>query len=140
MSVAIWPTDLPRPLRRPYSAQPHDLRRARQGSYGPPSYERASSARIRDMALSLALDPVQRDLFWHFFEDIVQDGIKPFWMPDPTRDGWQLYAPDGAALQTPDGQPLERSARLLCIFGSELPSETLQGQTFTLSFRVVVLP
>ena len=59
---------------------------------------------------------------------------------NPVTDGWPLLHETGAPLLYEDGTPILMSAQWLCIFGDEMPSETLRGMTFTKSFSVWVMP
>ncbi|APX21321.1 hypothetical protein [Salipiger profundus] len=140
MTVPSWPTALPRPLRSSYRASATDPRLKRAQDAPVPAYRRRYSSVARGLQLSLVLSRAQKAVFDTFHTETTGFGTTPFWMPDPVTDGWPLLTPEGQYLLTPEGQRILLSARLLCVFGDEVPSETLRGMSFTVSFSVWVMP
>lgn len=143
MSVTLtWPAELDPPERETWGIGWNDARDHRRGDYGPPRFGGRVSATSRPVQMSLVCTAMQRAVFNRFFVDDTKKGKLLFWMPDPTRDGWPLATPTGAALLTPTGTPLLISARWLCVFGADgLPQESIVDQVrFRMSFALEVLP
>ncbi|MGR3273382.1 hypothetical protein DU478_17430 [Thalassococcus profundi] len=139
MTVLDWPATLPRPLRSGYQGQLVDPRLAKNAEVGPPGYRRRYSSVPRTVAMSVVVSRSQKAEFEQFHVETLRHGTLPFWMPDPTTDGWALLTDTGAPLLTSAGAPVSLAARWLCLFGTP-PSETLRGQSFTLSFNISVMP
>lgn len=142
MSVTlIWPTELDPPERESWGAQWDDARAHRSGEGRPSRYGRRMSAVSERVQMSLICTARQRAIFKRFYIRDTRRGALLFWMPDPSRDGWPLATPTGAPLVTPGGAPLQISARWLCLFGRETPTEASANQVeFRMSFAVEVLP
>lgn len=140
MTVPVWPSRLPKPMRAAYTAQYDDPRLARSGQAGPPGYRLKSSAVARQVALTLAVTRDEKAVFDNFHRDMTGFGTLPFWMPDPTTDGWPMLTDTGAPVLTETGAPVLMSAQWLCLFGSQMPRETIQGAFFQIAFAVAVMP
>lgn len=140
MTVAVWPTELPRPERAGWQAQAVDPRLKRKVDTGMPGYRRRWSNSPKDVALSMTVSRSQKAVFDTFLEYTIDLGTRPFHMPDPTTDGWPLFVDSGAPLTTSDGTPILLSARWLCILGDDMPRERIKGVRFQISFRVWVMP
>jgi len=145
MTIATWPSELPKPDRDTWSRTDQDARRNRQSETGPPLPGRprySNAAKL--VSLSLYLDRNEKAVFDNFFEFETRRGSLLFWMPDPTTDGWRLFHSDGSPILisggTNDGEPLLLAARWLCSFGKTLPSEAVVGTRFRISFSVTVMP
>lgn len=135
MSVAVWPSDLPRPLRASFSGRRIDQRIAKPGPVR--GYRRRATTLAKQYSLSLALDRSQKAVFDIFVDVTLSDGVLPFYMPDPTTDGWHVLDHNGVPLLQSEGVSLLLSARWLCQF-AELPQEQLYGRGFLIQFEVVV--
>jgi len=140
MSVAEWPADLPKPQRSGYQAQFQDPRKGRSAEAGPPGWDRRYSGVARMVSLSIDVTRSQKAVFDNFFEDVALHGSLPFWMPDPVTDGWALLTSDGVPLLDQDGAPILLSARWLCLFGQDMPTETIYATRFVIGFSVAVMP
>lgn len=140
MTIPIWPAELPRPDRDTWQRSPQDARIKRQSDAGPPAYRRRFSAVADQVSLSLTLTRDGAARFDRFYADATAGGSLPFWMPDPTLDGWELDTAEGDALTTHDGTPLLISAWWLCLFGATVPAESIIGSEWRKTFTVVVLP
>lgn len=140
MTTLTWPASLPRPLRNAYQAANADPRLRKQSEAGPPGFRRAYSSVARSVSLSVVLSRAEKALFEQFHETDTQHGTLPFWMPDPTTDGWPMLDGAGNQVLHESGQVILLSANWLCLFGDEPPSETLQGMSFTISFSIWVMP
>ncbi len=140
MSVPTWPETLPRPERSSWQSKLQDSRRKRQNDAGPPAYARKFSSVARLISLSVVLDRNQRAVFDTFYEVTCAFGSSFFYMPDPTTDGWPLLSSDGQPMLTEEGIPILMSATWLCLWGDDVPVETLVGIEFRKSFSVVVMP
>lgn len=138
--IPIWPAGLPKPDRETWQRTPQEARIKRQNQNGPPGYRRRFSSAAQMVTLSLTLTRADAALFDEFFFSSTEQGSLPFWMPDPTRDGWALMAAGGGALITHDGRQILIGAWWLCIFGDSLPTEAIVGGEFRKTFSVVVLP
>ena len=138
--TGIWPADLPRPMQRPYQAQRADPRQERTTEKGPPAYRRLYSAVPKSVGLTIDVTRSQKAVFDQFHDEVSRHGVLPFWMDDPTTDGWALLGSDGAPIRTDDGSPILLAARWLCLFGTETPIETIIGVRFQIVFSVTVMP
>ncbi|WPY94673.1 hypothetical protein T8T21_00675 [Limimaricola variabilis] len=139
MSIATWPTVLPRPTRSDWQAQWDDPRQRRSAG-GPPGYRRRYSATAKSVSLRIDVPRADKTVFDIFYEKTTRMGSLPFWMPDPTTDGWPLLTADGDPVVDATGAPLLLSARWLCLFGAEPPVETMRGVRFQFAFSVSVMP
>ena len=140
MSVSVWPEELPKPMRTGYQSQIDDARIAKNRDTGPIGWRRRWSSISRSVSLTVMVDRSLKAVFDEFYEYEVGAGSLPFWMPDPTTDGWALFTSDGKPLLTSDGTPILMAAQWLCIFGKQTPMQTIVGREFNISFSVVVLP
>ena len=140
MSVAVWPSDLPKPTREGYQSQFDDPRLAKSRSTGPMGWRKRWSATTEAVSLAVQLSRAQKGDFDQFFQEDCQFGSLPFWMPDPVSDDWPLLAQDGTPLLLDDETPLLMAARWLCLWGKEMPVERVVGVEFSISFSVLVMP
>lgn len=144
MTVPVWPTDLPRPERDTWGAEQQDARQRRQNDAGPPGFRRRFSKAAKKVSLSVQLSRDLKAVFDRFFDEDTKGGSLPFWMPDPTTDGWYLLTSSGERLLISggvnDGKPLLIAALWLCSFGEQMPRETVVGREFRISFSLVVYP
>lgn len=140
MSVPTWPTSLPRPMRRDWQAQVQDPRLSKSAETGPPAYRRrwSNTARLVQMTVDVSRDGKAE--FERFVMRTTEHAALPFYMPDPTTDGWPLTDTAGVPLLTSEGQPLLASAMWLCLFDQPFPTETIIGNRFRMAFAVAVLP
>lgn len=139
MTVANWPAELPRPSRKDYSAQLID-NRLKKRSRGVPGHRRATSLAGETVTLSIFVTRSLRAVFEEFYRTETGGGTLPFYMPDPTTDGWPLLADDGAPLLQPDGTPILLSATWLCLWGDATPLVKVRGVRFDINFSVTVMP
>lgn len=136
----VWPQTLPRPTRGGHQASWQEARIAKQAETGPPGYRRRFSSVARPHSLSVILSRSQKGIFDVFYQHEIKHGGVPFWMPDPTTDGWPMLTGDGQPVLTGDGARVVLAARWLCLMGPP-PVETIYGQVeFQISFQVDVLP
>lgn len=140
MSYPNWPEVLPRPERNSWQTSPQDARQKRRSDAGPVSYRRRFSSASRSVSLSVILDRDQKAVFDNFYVEDIALGARLFWMPDPTTDGWPLLTDDGSALLTDEGTPILLGETWLVTMGDNLPTETVIGVEFRISFSVEVMP
>ncbi len=140
MSVSVWPSSLPNPQREGFQMQALDPRLRRVAETGPPGYRRRWSSVASVVSLSIDVTRNEKATFDGFYEQAVQFGSLPFYMPDPVTDGWPMLDHEGTPVLTSDGGPLLLSAQWLCLFGDETPLHTIQGIRFVVSFTVAVMP
>ncbi|QND45301.1 hypothetical protein HB780_05995 (plasmid) [Rhizobium lusitanum] len=140
MTVATWPIELPKPERESWQSSPQESRLKRNNEAGPPSYRSRFSSVADQVSLSILVDRNGKAIFDRFHRSTTSRGSKPFYMPDPTTDGWKLYAADGRPLLTAAGRQILLSARWLCMFGDTMPAEAIVGVEFRKSFSVWVMP
>jgi hypothetical protein len=140
MTIPTWPSELPRPERDTWQKTPQEARLKRNNDSGPPSYRRRFSSVAKSVNLSILVGRGQKAVFDRFFDDTTAGGSLPFYMPDPTTDGWKLLTADGRSLLTSDGRQILLAARWLCLFGESLPTETIVGIEFRLTFSISVMP
>lgn len=139
MSIPSWP-ELPLPTQAGYGFQPEDPRTKRTREAGPPGYRPRYSSVATTMRLGLDLDRNQREIFWDFYRKDCKNGSTTFTMADPITDNWPLLSIDGKPLLNEAGRPLLLAKRLLCLWGDEVPSETLEGLRFKLTFAISIMP
>lgn len=140
MTIPTWPASLPKPERKPWSRSPFEARIKRQPEAGPPGYRRRFSSVAESVALSIVVSRAGKAVFDQFYEETTAFGGTPFYMPDPTTDGWALLDGAGNPMLTEGGQPILLSAIWLCLFGDDLPKESIEGVNFRMAFSVVVMP
>lgn len=140
MTYPVWPTLLPRPERPTWSSTPQEARVKRQNDAGPPGWRRRFSSAATMVSLSVLLTRNQRAAFDQFYQVDCKRGSQLFWMPDPTTDGWPMMTADGALLLDGMGQPLLMSGTWLCVFGDQVPVESIQGTEFRKTFNIAVMP
>jgi len=140
MTIATWPTALPRPERTSWSLTRQDARLKLGADAGPPRYRRRFSAVAKLVSLSIVVDRNGKAIFNRFFADTTEEGALLFYMPDPTTDGWVLYTSAGVPLLKGDGTPLLIASRWLCAWGDQMPTETIIGVDFRISFSIAVMP
>jgi hypothetical protein len=138
MTVAVWPSELPNPERGTYQAQREDTRLKKRGR-GAVGYRRMSSSTPRLISMSIEVPRSLKAVFDNFHMDTTADGTLPFWMPDATTDGWPMLSSSGQPVLMPDGTPILLSRRMLCLFGDEMPSESVRGVRFEISFNLLEL-
>jgi hypothetical protein len=140
MTVPAWPSALPRPNRPGWQSQLGDPRLAKAADTGPPGYRRRWSSVARNVSLVIDVSRSERAVFDTFFEQTTDFGSLPFTMSDATTDGWPLLAGDGSPVLDGAGAPILLSAEWLCLFGEDMPTTTIKGVRFVISFSVVVMP
>jgi len=139
MTVVSWPSDLPPFLREPYTASIGDTR-VRKAADGVPGYKRRFSRQARSVSLGMELTRDQKAVFDLFFDQQTGGGNAVFTLPDPTLHGVTLQDGRGFAILTGGEAPIEVSSTWVCLFGDELPSETISGGRYVVTFNVWVLP
>lgn len=112
----------------------------KSASNGPPGYRRRYSSAARQVGLTISVYRWQKAVFDQFFEETTRFGSLPFSMPDPVTDGWPALSTDGMPLLTTGGQPILLARQWICLFGQDMPSDTIRGVKFQISFSVSVMP
>ena len=140
MTVLAWPLDLPKPARDSWQSKRQDSRQKRSSENGPPGYRRRFSSVAREVSMSVTLTRSQKAVFDNFYDHDTKHGSLLFTMPDPTTDGWQMLTSDGTPVHDPEGNPSLLSAQWLCLFGETVPTETVIGIEFRITFSVTVMP
>lgn len=135
-----WPDELPRPLRDSWNRSPQDARQKRPTEAGPPGFRRRFSSAAKLVSMAVELDKNQQMIFWRFYEEDTAMGSLPFTMADPTTDGWPMLDGAGNPMLTDEGMPILLSAQWLCLFGEQVPTESLKGVRFRIAFSVAVMP
>lgn len=138
--IAVWPSDLPRPSREDFQKTWADPRIKKRADAGPSGYRRRFSSVPKLVSMSIEVNRAGKDLFEQFFEETTSFGSLPFEMPDPTTQGWALTTNDGVPILDDNGRPVLRSGTWLCLFGDQMPVETIRGTQFRFSFSVLVMP
>ena len=138
--IPTWPSTLPRPMRDSWQASPQDARIKRRTDNGPAGYRRKFSSAARLVTLSIDVGRDGKAVFDNFLAGDCAGGALPFYMPDPTTDGWPLLGDDGTPLLTDEGVPLLLANIWLCQFGDNMPAETVIGVRFRIAFSIAVMP
>lgn len=140
MTIPTWPVDLPRPERDTWQKSPQESRVKKNTEVGTPGY-RSRYSSVPDQAnLSILISRDGKAIFDKFYQIDTARGSQPFYMPDPTTDGWLLLGADGEALLTETGAPILLAGIWLCMFGDNRPTEAVVGLEFRISFSVWVMP
>lgn len=144
MTVPVWPEALPRPERNTWGAQHQDPRKQRRSEAGPTTWQRRFSSAAKIVSLSVEVSRDELAVFDKFHRHDTAMGSLPFWMPDPTTDGWGFWTHTGAPMLIAggphDGEPILLAAMWLCSFGGQMPRETISGVRFRKTFELVVYP
>ncbi len=138
--IPFYPPNLPRPNRQGYQEAAQEVRLRSKNDAGPKRTRLLSSTAADPVALSMTVDRNGKQEFDNFYRVTTSRGALPFWMPDPTLDGWQMTDENGVPLLDGDGTPLLFSALWLCMFGDSTPTEQIQGVEFVINFTVEVMP
>ncbi len=138
--IPTWPSTLPRPMRDSWQKSRQDARLKRRTDNGPNGYRRKFSSAAKLVTLSIEIGRDGLAVFDNFYEEECAKGSLPFYMPDPTTDGWPLLADDGAPLLTDEGVPLLLANIWLCQFGDSVPVDTVIGNRFRVAFSIAVMP
>lgn len=140
MTLAAWPSTLPKPNRDAHQAQLQEARLTRSAETGPPAFRRRWSAVAKTVGLAVDVDRTGKSTLDAFFETTLKHGALPFTMPDPVTDGWPLLTDGGAPVLDEGGAPVLMSAIWICKF-AEPPRETLTRPLwFRMAFSVLVMP
>jgi hypothetical protein len=140
MTVPVWPTELPRPLRAGYQLTAGETRLRSRPDAGPVRNRRRFSGRSDALAMTLIVSRGQLARFDRFFGEELKNGALPFVMPDFETDGVGIEDGAGASLTDEAGQPLAIAADRLCQFGEGLPQRIPAGVEWRLSFALDILP
>lgn len=140
MTVPIWPDTLPRPERNTFQKVALEARLKRRIDAGTPGYRLRFSGVPYLVNMSILVTRSGKSVFDEFHEDTTRWGTLPFWMPDPTTDGWPMTDSDGNPLFDGRGEQIRMTGTWLCMFGDGNPAETIQGIEFRKTFSLVVLP
>jgi hypothetical protein len=140
MTVPLYPSNLPRPLRQGFQVTFPDGRQQTQPEVGPPRTSLRFSSAATPVAMVTDLTRDQLARFWRFWSEDTSGGALPFLIADPTANDWPLLSADGEALTTGDGTPILISAWWLVVFGRQPPIEVPVGIRFRLQFSLMVMP
>ncbi len=140
MTVAVWPSELPPPERQSFQMTSMEARLKRQSEAGPPAYRRRFSSIPKPITMSIVVARDLKGVFDTFYEETTSAGSLPFYMPDPTSDGWPMLTEHSLPMLTSDGVPILVAAQWLCLFGESIPAATAIGMKFRISFNVTVMP
>lgn len=138
--IASWPEELPRPDRNGWQRTAGEGRRRSQRDGGPPKVARRYSLVPDLVSMTIDVTRSEKARFDRFYRDELRRGTLPFLMPDPTTSGWQLLTGDEVPLVTDAGVPLLLEETWVCLFGENLPTETVYGVRFRISFDIAVMP
>lgn len=139
MSVAVWPSELPTPLRASYVQERQDSR-LRKAAGGPPGYRRGFSSTATMVTLGVELTRARLAIFDTFYDDVTDDGTLPFQMSDPTSDGVALLDANFQPILTDAGLTIQLASNWLCLFSEPVPSVTISGGRYLVTFTVAVMP
>lgn len=140
--MALWPETLPqRALAEGYSEGFRDGRLQTAPEAGPPKMRRRVSSVGKPVMVSLKVDVEQLTRLEDFWDIDTQGGVLPFWFPDQTRGGVQLFTESGVALETDIGAPFLNAAWWLVMFGGTPPSigTRTRGMSYIVPVPLTVL-
>lgn len=138
--TAMWPSELPRPMRANYGEAYDDLRVTRTADAGPPSFRNRMLSVVKTTQVSLALPVDRLMLFRSFYEETLKNGALPFWMADAIEDGLPLLLDDGTPLLATDGLPILQTVNRLYLFGRSLPQTVPHGVGYQVTFNLSRMP
>jgi hypothetical protein len=138
--IPNWPSELPIPNRQGYQGARAEARLKTTNDAGTPRYRLMSSAVADQVQLVITVDRNGKEIFDTFYLKDTARGSLPFWMPDPTTDGWQIFDEAGIAWLDENDVPLLFSEQWLCMFGETPPSDNINGLQFDITFGVGVMP
>jgi hypothetical protein len=113
--------------------------RTRQDS-GPTRMRRRFSSAVDLLDLTFILTANQFARLLRFYQEELKHGALPFIMPDYVNDGLLLTDESGNRLTTENGDFISIAANHLCQFGEALPSASVAGVEWRISFRLEILP
>lgn len=140
MTIPTWPAALPRPERNTFQKTPAEARLKRRSDAGAPAYRLRFSGVPYLVNMSIVVSRSGKATFDDFYEDTTRWGSLPFWMPDPTTEGWPMTDEAGNTVLDGNGHPVLMSGTWLCMFGDTPPTETVIGIQFRKTFSVTVMP
>ena len=138
--MLVWPPELPRPNREGWNPAFQDPRSDRAAEAGPALPRLNYSVVPRHVRQVMTMSRDQKAVFDIFLEHKTRFGTLPFLMIDPTTDGWPVLMPSGQPMLHSDGRPILLARVKRCFFGRPMPSETIAGNRFNISFTITVLP
>lgn len=140
--AVLWPAELPkRVLVDGFSQGLPDARLRSRNDAGPAAVRRRFSRVPTPFAAQIGVDPDQLARFQTFWTVDTKGGVLPFWMPDPTADGFGLHGVEGFALLTETDKPLLIDAWRLVRFGEGAPAIAPHGPVrFRVSMTLEVMP
>lgn len=140
MTLPLYPSELPAPLRTPYSVARGDGRLIGRNDAGPRNVRRRFAATVKTISFSTLLSRSQLARFDRFYYEETKEGALPFLIPDPRTDSWPLLTDEGEPLLTDDDTPILLSEIMLVIFGDRLPDDKFNDLEFNVAFDLQVLP
>lgn len=140
MTIPVYPTSLPPPLKEGYQVARGDGRVVVRQDAGPPNIRRRYSAVPKLVTFRTRLTRSQLAVFDTFYDVETKQGTLPFTMPDPGTDGYPLQDENGAPLLDEEDNPIILSSTWLCLFGEQLPVVTPADMMWDLAFTLIVLP
>jgi hypothetical protein len=138
--IADWPDTLPIPNRMNFQHGRQEARLKTTNDAGPPRYRLMSSAIVDPVQMTITVDRNGKEIFDAFYLVTTARGSLPFWMPDPTTDGWQILDEASETLLDENSEPLLFSEEWLCMFGDTPPAEVINGLRFDISFTIGIMP
>ncbi|PTW61436.1 hypothetical protein C8N35_102145 [Breoghania corrubedonensis] len=141
MSVPLWPSELPRPMRSGYRGGIGDGRQATRPEQGPVRVRRRYSSVAMPLAMTVDVTLDERKRFERFWREDTSEGSLPWLMPDPESDGHPILTTDGAPLLTADGAPLLLSHWWLVMFDTQsAPSWSPRGIRWQVQMTLMIMP
>lgn len=139
MTVAVWPSTLPRPMRDGFSAGLADVRRFTPDEAGMPKARARFSAGAAPLAYPMEVDRDGVATLETFYSTTLKRGTLPFLMPDPTTDAWALRTA-GAEVTDEAAETLLAASWWLVMFGQGSPQYRVVGVRFRYALNLLILP
>lgn len=140
MTVPIWPTELPRPMRDGYQRQLPSGAISTRRDAGPPFVRRRFSSAVSAVTMTIDVSADPRARFWRFWEEEVAHGTIPFFAPDSSLTDWPVSDAGGGTLTTDAGDAIGIESWWLVVAGESAPTEAPAGNRWRITMQLTVLP
>jgi hypothetical protein len=138
--IPEWPPELPRPMRDSYQQTAGEARLMKKNDSGPPGTRRRFSSVADTVSMTVDLSRNQLARFDRFYNEEVAQGSKPFRIMDASLSGQRLLTDEEVPILTDDGHPILIEETWLVLFGQQLPSRSVIGVRWRVSFQLSVMP
>lgn len=142
MTIPVYPSELPAPLRSDYAETAGDGRAIFRNDAGPVSLRRRFAATMDVIPVTTRLYRWQLELLDNFYLQDTKQGSLPFTMPAPLTDGFPIMDENLDYLLDENGEQLLFTETMLVLFAEQaLPTrKQIDVEAYDLNFRLWRLP